>query len=182
MAPCRPCARAPPAPAGIQFDDLDGKKRYSAWPRYGHSKLANILFIRVRGAPKAARSPRLVLTAGGGGDRIADRAVVLYTAQGMHARAVPGVSFYSLHPGVIRTNLQRHMTLMPSWFDFPGGKNVPQGAATTVFCALSDKAVAGEYHQDCNVVNSSSHRHFKDLDMAKRLLEVSETIVQSKMA
>jgi NAD(P)-dependent dehydrogenase (short-subunit alcohol dehydrogenase family) len=28
----------------MQFDDLQGEKRYSAWPAYGQSKLANLLF------------------------------------------------------------------------------------------------------------------------------------------
>ena len=39
---------------GIAFDDLDASKNYEKWQRYGHSKLANILFTRVRAT---CRSP-----------------------------------------------------------------------------------------------------------------------------
>ena len=99
----------------------------------------------------------------------------------MQARAIPGVNFYSLHPGVIPTNLMRYTTSMRINYN-PFAKNIPQGAATSDFCALSDNAVPGEYHADCNVVMTSKHKHFRDLDMGKRLLEVSEALVREKMA
>ena len=49
---CRPLwSRVLVAPnAGILFDDLDARKSYDPMIRYGHSKLANALFARVRQA------------------------------------------------------------------------------------------------------------------------------------
>ena len=105
--------------------------------------------------------------------------------QAMQARSVPGVSFYSVHPGVILTQLSRYMSVNGiikslGLKHMPFGKSIPQGAATTVFCALSDTAVAGAYHADCNVVTESRHPHFNDVAMGERLLEVSAKIVQEK--
>jgi hypothetical protein len=126
----------------------------------------------------------------------------------MHARNVPGVTFYSLHPGAIRTNLQRYSSLSTIIMSIlPVGKSIPQGtmllccgacvrppwsdvpvcmcglgsgAATSVYCALSDQAVPGEFHESCNVTYESMHAHFKDMAMAERLLQVSEAIVADK--
>ena len=101
----------------------------------------------------------------------------------MQARQVPGVSFYSVHPGVILTNLARYtfpgseaLGHSLAGMQLPFGKTIPQGAATTVFCALSDKAVPGEYHADCNVM-ASPHPHFRDLAMAARLVEVTDALI-----
>jgi hypothetical protein len=109
--------------------------------------------------------------------------------QGMEARKVrPGVSFYSVHPGAILTNLGRHilpgaetLASMLKRIQLPFGKTVPQGAATTVFCAVSDKAAPGEYHADCNVVATSPHPHFRDMEMASRLLDVSDQLIRAAL-
>jgi len=65
-----------------------------------------------------------------------------------------GVTAFSLHPGVIATELQRNLGVLGSIFNFlsrPFGKNIPQGAATTVFCAAAplDSLVPGGFHSDC---------------------------------
>lgn len=87
----------------------------------------------------------------------------------------------ALHPGVIQTNLGRHMSLMtvlPMVFGVIGKfKTIPEGAATTCYLAANPQAsgVSGKYYSDCNeaeplpVVNDES--------LAKRLWDVSEDLV-----
>ena len=87
----------------------------------------------------------------------------------------------AVHPGVIATNLGRHMnplvwslysTLAPLFL-----KTVPQGAATEVYVATNPAldGVSGEYFADCNV--AKARRDTSDAGLAKRLWEVSEKIV-----
>lgn len=79
---------------------------------------------------------------------------------------LPGISV-SLHPGVIRTDLQRnilsslplkilHSLLYP--LNLYLMKNAVQGAQTTLYCILEDddKMVKGGYYSDCRVKATSS--------------------------
>ncbi|HEU4386056.1 MAG TPA: SDR family oxidoreductase [Anaeromyxobacteraceae bacterium] len=132
---------------GIEFDNLSGEKGYQPWRAYGQSKMANLLF-----AKELAR--RLDGT-------------------GRTANAV--------HPGVIKTNLARHMNPVAQVaFGLVGPlflKDVAQGAATEVYVA-AHPAVAttsGQYFADCNVAKPRPDA--EDPALAKRLWEVSETIV-----
>lgn len=134
---------------GIQFDNLNGSKGYSAMRNYGQSKLANLLFIK----QLAKRLP----------------------CAGQTANAI--------HPGVISTNLGRHMNLLI------GGlmtimvplfmKTIPQGAATQCFVAAhpSLSAVSGKYFSDCN--QSSISAHGDNPDLAQRLWQETELLVKS---
>jgi NAD(P)-dependent dehydrogenase (short-subunit alcohol dehydrogenase family) len=87
----------------------------------------------------------------------------------------------AVHPGVIQTNLGRHMN--PVARVVFGGvgplflKTVPQGAATEVFVATSPKVegVTGKYFADCNVAKARKDAY--DADLAKKLWEKSEEIV-----
>lgn len=87
----------------------------------------------------------------------------------------------AVHPGVINTNLGRHMNpVMSAVFGLTGPlflKSVPQGAATEVYVAthpsLAD--VSGQYFADCNVAKSRADAD--DAELAKKLWEVSEKIV-----
>ncbi len=87
----------------------------------------------------------------------------------------------AVHPGVIRTNLGRHMNPVANFvFGLVGPlvlKNVPQGAATQVFVAThpSVESVTGEYFADSNV--AKPRRDANDEAMAKKLWDVSEKIV-----
>ena len=87
----------------------------------------------------------------------------------------------AVHPGVIRTNLGRHMNSVAGFvFGLFGPlvlKNVPQGAATEVFVAThpSVKDTSGKYFADCNV--TSPRKDAEDAELAKKLWEVSEKIV-----
>ena len=67
----------------------------------------------------------------------------------------PHVTVASLHPGIIATNLARHMTMLRNplvrWIfsTFIVDKSIAQGAATTLFACLSPAVVSGEYYSDC---------------------------------
>lgn len=87
----------------------------------------------------------------------------------------------ALHPGVIRTNLGRHMNAA-AWFLFGivgplALKSVAEGAATEVFVAThpSVATVSGQYFADCNV--GRARRDAEDPELARKLWEVSEKIV-----
>jgi WW domain-containing oxidoreductase len=132
---------------GIQFDNLDGSKSYSAWTAYGQSKFANLLF-----AKELAR--RFA-----GSERTAN----------------------AVHPGVIRTKLQRHMNpLLSVVFGAFGPialKNVAEGAATEVYVATRPElaAVSGQYFADCNVARPRSDA--ENPALARKLWDTSEQIV-----
>ena len=87
----------------------------------------------------------------------------------------------AVHPGVIKTNLGRHMNPVLGFFFGLFGplvlKNVPQGTATEVFVAThpSLATVTGEYFADCNVARPRPDA--EDAALAKKLWEVSEKIV-----
>jgi len=87
----------------------------------------------------------------------------------------------AVHPGVIATNLVRHMNpvvraLMPV-AQAVAMKSIPQGAATQCYVAAhpSLKDISGEYFADCNVTRPS--RLASDAELAERLWQVSEEIV-----
>jgi len=133
---------------GIQFDNLTGKKGYSAWGNYGQSKIANLLFAkelsrRFAGTKKTANA---------------------------------------VHPGVIATNLGRHMNVAArAVFGLVGPlflKSIPQGAATEVYVAVHPGAasISGEYFANCNVAKARADG--LDPELAKKLWDVSEKIVR----
>jgi WW domain-containing oxidoreductase len=86
----------------------------------------------------------------------------------------------AVHPGVIRTNLGRHMGMAQnaaySAIDVLISKNIPQGAATTCYVATNPglAATSGAYFSDCNLAKAS--RKGRDAKAARRLWEVSEEI------
>ncbi|KAL0341040.1 UNVERIFIED_CONTAM: Short-chain dehydrogenase, chloroplastic [Sesamum radiatum] len=110
----------------------------------------------------------------------------------------------SLHPGVISTNLFRHLgvfagTSAVGWSDhrFPANfclvplragfvstlgklvlKNVQQGASTTCYVALRPelKGVRGEYFSDNNLAKASAKA--ADTDLAKKLWEFSLDLIK----
>lgn len=87
----------------------------------------------------------------------------------------------AVHPGVIQTNLGRHMNpVLGAMFGAFSGlllKSVPQGAATEVFVATSPALadVSGEYFADCNVATPRADAN--DPELARKLWETSEKIV-----
>ena len=87
----------------------------------------------------------------------------------------------ALHPGVIRTNLGRHMNPLmriglvlctPLFL-----KTIPQGAATQVYLAAHPRAadISGRYFSNCNPDRPSEYG--EDYILAQKLWEKSEEIV-----
>jgi NAD(P)-dependent dehydrogenase (short-subunit alcohol dehydrogenase family) len=106
---------------------------------------------------------------------------VLFTRQ--LAKGLPSsVTAFSLHPGVIATNLTRSMGIAGSIFRSVGSlftKSVAQGAATTIVAATSPaiEAESGAYLSDCQIARTS--RDARDDGNAAKLWEMSERLVAS---
>lgn len=92
-----------------------------------------------------------------------------------------GKTANAVHPGVIRTNLGRHMNPVANFvFGLVGPlglKSVPQGAATQVYVATNPalSKTTGAYFADCNVAKPRPDAN--DEALAKKLWEESEKIV-----
>jgi NAD(P)-dependent dehydrogenase (short-subunit alcohol dehydrogenase family) len=120
----------------VVFDDPNFERReYDKWKGYGQSKTANALF-----------------------------------ALGLDRRGEEhGVRAFSVHPGGIVTDLTRHLTdddlkgfglsrrpdgsIVQEASSDRTFKNVPQGAATTIWCATSSQldGMGGVYCEDCDI-------------------------------
>jgi len=104
-------------------------------------------------------------------------------AKELNRRLAPfNVKSVSLHPGVIRTELTRHMKNAWWWFLaaplYPLVTITPiQGTQTTLYCALEDhnNLVGGSYLANCKITKESS-RARKEEDQ-KRLWELSEKYI-----
>ena len=87
----------------------------------------------------------------------------------------------AIHPGVIRTNLQRHMSSPLSALLNASGplalKSVAEGAATQVYVATQPAlaGVSGRYFADCNLATPRADAD--DQALARKLWETSERIV-----
>jgi NAD(P)-dependent dehydrogenase (short-subunit alcohol dehydrogenase family) len=100
--------------------------------------------------------------------------------------ASTGKTANALHPGVIKTNLARSMSLVArvalGIAEPLALKTVGEGAATQTYVATHPKlaGTSGEYFADCNIAKSS--RLSRDPALAKRLWEESERIVREVSA
>lgn len=117
------------ARGGLDLDDPHFERRpYDKWTAYAQAKSLNALFalhLDTLGAPR-------------------------------------GVRAFAVDPGGIRTPLQRHLSMEEQialgWYDAAGNlnplfKTVEQGAATSVWCAVSPLLAGhgGAYCKDCNI-------------------------------
>ncbi len=115
---------------------------------------------------------------------------VLFTVELERRLGGKGVHAYAVHPGMIVTDLGRHLTaddmaaLQTMAKDAPGGgglppfKSVPEGAATTVWAATAAELASrgGTYLADCQV--STEYAPWAvDPDAARRLWSLSEDLV-----
>nr|XP_046227549.1 retinol dehydrogenase 12-like isoform X2 [Scatophagus argus] len=87
-----------------------------------------------------------------------------------------GVTTYSLHPGIVKTELSRHMSGVQMFLLTmlkPISKNSVQGAQTTIYCAVepSLEKESGGYYSDCAPANCSAAG--KDDDLAQKLWELT---------
>merc|ERR1712107_871710 len=89
------------------------------------------------------------------------KAANIIFAKELNARlAANGVYSVSLHPGSIKTQLQRHNSVLRFWKAYApdiGTKSIEQGAATQIrVAAMSDAEFienGGKYFEDCNVAS-----------------------------
>ena len=101
------------------------------------------------------------------------------------ARRLSGTSTTSnsVHPGVINTNLGRHMSWYMRWGSKLLGwafmKSIEEGAATQTYVATSPglAGVNGYYFADCNP-DPGETVHMRDELMAARLWELSEELTR----
>ncbi|XP_062849160.1 retinol dehydrogenase 12 [Trichomycterus rosablanca] len=87
-----------------------------------------------------------------------------------------GVTVYAVHPGIVRTELKRHMNLglLCMWKVVrPFTKTSVQGAQTSIYCAVEPalSSQSGEYYSHC--MPSSCTRAARDDEMAQELWELS---------
>jgi len=143
----------------INFDDLQSRKSYNATVAYSQSKLACLMF--------AYELDRRIKRAGG---------QVLSVAS---------------HPGISTTNLAQHM---PNWVQkylFPIlapliAQSPNAGAEPTLYAALGNDVKGGDYfgpngfrEMRGRAIKVDSTSRSKDLDVAKRLWEVSEKLTKT---
>lgn len=100
--------------------------------------------------------------------------------KGLAKRLPKGVEAFSIHPGVINTNLSRSMGLQGVIFRAVGGlfmKSVPQGAATSVFAATSPSLTgqSGAYLADCAVTPPS--KAGEDAQLVETVWQLSEKAI-----
>ena len=109
---------------------------------------------------------------------------ILFTSALARRLAGSGVTPYCLHPGVIATDLMKHMGLGGRIFQAVGPlflKSVEQGAATSIFAATAPElteAHAGIYLADCN--QSQPRPVALDDDLAERVWALSENAVAGR--
>jgi NAD(P)-dependent dehydrogenase (short-subunit alcohol dehydrogenase family) len=94
-----------------------------------------------------------------------------YGAQGLHA--------YSLHPGVIASDVWREIPQPIRWFMTRNMISNEQGAKTTLYCATSADVASdnGLYYDECRVKEPSALAH--DAALARELWERSEAFIES---
>ncbi len=105
------------------------------------------------------------------------------TANGLFSRelarrlAETSATSNSLHPGVIPTNLARHLPQRDYDMSNPMFKTIPEGTATQCYVATHPElaGVTGYYFDDCNP--AMPNEHMQDDAMAAKLWAVSEELV-----
>ena len=134
--------------AVIDFDDLEGKKRFNGWKAYGQSKLANIMFTYELA------------------HRLEDSDV---TANCLHPGFV-ATGFAQNNGGwfaKVFAVMQRYLAITPE-----------KGAETSIFLAQSDSVAptSGRYFDKCKPVPSSKVSY--DVTSQRRLWELSQNMVK----
>jgi NAD(P)-dependent dehydrogenase (short-subunit alcohol dehydrogenase family) len=105
---------------------------------------------------------------------------ILFARELNTREAKNGITATSLHPGAIATDIGRHFSIAKVFYAVatPFLKSHAQGAATTMFCALSANAMPGGYHEDCQFKMPSRSEGTDDAACAA-LWTLSERLVAS---
>ncbi|KAJ7685695.1 hypothetical protein DFH06DRAFT_1159158 [Mycena polygramma] len=193
----------------------DGLESQLATGHVGPFLLTKLLLPKLRSAATETSTPRVVFVAGGAHhfckgvdfamltkpDAAAYQGVDvgfqvktanILTASELALRSRGQINAYSLHPGVIYTNiLQKEESianLQAAGVLGPDGlpdkskvswKTIPQGAATTVVAAFDPSldATPGAYLNDCAVATETVATHAADPATAARLWSATEEII-----
>ncbi|KAM9341316.1 dehydrogenase/reductase SDR family member 13-like [Symphorus nematophorus] len=105
---------------------------------------------------------------------------VLFTHELAKRLKGTNVTCYSVHPGIVRTELSRHVSLWQKVFIEPVAKllflDPEDGAQTTLHCALQEgiEPLSGRYFSCCAVQEVCARA--QDDAVARKLWEVSETL------
>lgn len=112
---------------------------------------------------------------------------ILFTRELQHRYASwHQIRAYSLHPGSVNTQLDRHLgihsivQILLKPIRYVVLKSSLEGAQTNLYCALSDAAQPGEYHEDCQP-REVFHKHAKDDQLAREWWEYSEKLINEKL-
>lgn len=143
---------------GLDFDNLNCEKDYSAFPAYGRSKFANVLHAKEL-------------------QRRFDAENVDITVTSLHPGFVESeLGRYMSISAFI--NMLRHMKSYQIGLEIMSShKTTIVGASTTVFCAVSPDAIKGEFYSDNAVNTYLLHEEANNKEMAKKLFEVSQRLV-----
>jgi retinol dehydrogenase-11 len=109
--------------------------------------------------------------------------VQLFTIELAKKLRSTNITTYSVHPGVVRTNLFENVyglgkiIILLGLFFF---KTSEEGAQTTIHCAVSRgiEKLSGEHFVDCNKV--SPYKSTTNLELSRKLWKVTTEIVQLK--
>ncbi|MGP1683440.1 MAG: hypothetical protein ACTS8S_14050, partial [Giesbergeria sp.] len=106
--------------------------------------------------------------------RVSKLANVLFSAELGRRLAGSGVITYSLHPGVVATEVWRSVPLPLAWLLKLALISPEKGARTTLHCATSASAAAesGLYYDECR--SKTPSRAARDAALARTLWERSE--------
>jgi len=193
------------ANAGImalpKLEQVNGIEKQFATNHLGHYLLVRLLQAQIEAAPSArvvivssnahTMAPKVGIEfdnlSGERGYRAwraygqSKLANILFT-KALARRLGPGRTANAVHPGVIRTNLQRSMNpvigALLNLFIGPFGKTIPQGAATSCYVAVhpESKGVTGQYFDNCAVAEPSPLA--RDEALSERLWEVSAKLTE----
>ncbi|KAL1925304.1 uncharacterized protein VTP21DRAFT_187 [Calcarisporiella thermophila] len=149
---------APKKGVECDIERINSTKYYNRRVAYGRSKLANLLFAKEL-----------------------DRR--------LREKGINGVRVNTLHPGVAMTDLMRHLPL-PKFVVSMGAKflygsiSIDDASLTQLYVAtspeLDEKDLHGEYFIPIAKIGKPS-KHGRDLDLARRLWEFTEKLVNEKI-
>ena len=83
---------------------------------------------------------------------------ILFTRELAHRLEADGITCYALHPGVVATEISRHLqqkmgvfSFLAKYFQYLFNKTPESGAQTTIFCAVDESLndETGKYYADC---------------------------------
>lgn len=116
----------------INLDDINSEKSYSDVKAYSQSKLANVLFTR----SLAKRLEGTTLGENSGFHSFCQYFIDIWFGSFCSGT---GVTVYAVHPGVVQTDLWRHLSSprqLAMKLVSPFTKDSVQGAQTSIYCAV----------------------------------------------